>query len=93
MERPTDSTGSEPDHVCEIGPEERPSEVVIAAVAESASRSPFEMAPLAETIDPDALDSAFDNGTGRPSSVTVAFEYCARRVTVTPSEVRIDLRP
>lgn len=54
------------------------SEAVISAVAEAKGLDPLEVGPpLAEVIDPDALDSLFRGGVG-----TVTFEYAGYEVTV-----------
>ena len=90
MSQPFNSTESEPDYRYEQHPDEPPSAAVIAAVAEATDQSPLEMKPLAEVIDPNALDALLitDN---KPPSMAFTFEYCENQVTVTPSEVRIDL--
>lgn len=51
---------------------------VVTAVADAERLDPIDLvSPLAEAIDPDALDALFRNGTGR-----VSFDYCGYRVTV-----------
>ncbi|WP_436927817.1 HalOD1 output domain-containing protein [Halosimplex amylolyticum] len=65
----------------EIG--EEPAEAVVIAVAEVTGQSPLEMEPLPEVIDPDALNSLFDGERDQLSSVSVTFDYCGQRVTVT----------
>lgn len=65
---------------------EPPSRGVYTAVAETRGCSPLDIPPLAETIDPDALDALL---TGDNSTDAVAFEYCGYEVQVTPGEVRV----
>lgn len=67
-----------------------PAESVIAAVAEVTGQSPLEMEPLAEVIDPDALDSLFDSTDDRSASTTVTFGYCGLQVTMTADSVQVD---
>lgn len=55
-----------------------PSEAVVLATAEQTGRSPLELPPLYETIDPDALDAAVQ----RSESCRVTFEYADCEVTV-----------
>lgn len=74
----------------ELNDGEKPSETVIDAVAESTAQSPLEMEPLAEAIDPDALDRLLYTAEKTTSSTTIRFEYCGQEVTVTPSEVRVN---
>jgi hypothetical protein len=77
----------------EIGPEEAPSEAVVAAVAAMtdrptapggtpASTSGDPLPPLFESINPDALDAVLDApavGSGDPE---VTFSYCDHSVRV-----------
>ncbi|MFC7137149.1 HalOD1 output domain-containing protein [Halobaculum litoreum] len=56
---------------------------VARAVAEATDRDPATMEPLANAIDPDALDAVV--GSGRPSAThwaEVTFEYLECKVTV-----------
>ena len=57
---------------------------VIAAVENC---SPLALMPLAEVIDPDALDALLAQKTGTHS---VSFEYCGYKVTATPEEIRLE---
>jgi hypothetical protein len=77
------------EHTYERRSGQTPSEAVIAAVAEATDQSPLEMIPLAEVIDPDAVDGLITRADGA-TAVSVAFEYCWRHVTVTPVEVQVD---
>lgn len=67
------------------------SEAVIAAVSEATDQSPLEMIPLAEVVDPDAVDGLVTRDDGA-TAVSVAFDYCGRHVTVTPDEVQVGSR-
>lgn len=50
---------------------------VVEAVADAEGIDPADLpSPLADTVDPDALDSLFRSGTGR-----VTFDYYGYRVT------------
>ena len=64
---------------------ERPSDGVIAAMAEQADCSPLELKPLGTAIDPEALDKVLETGT----STSVSFECCGAEFTVTNEEVYI----
>jgi hypothetical protein len=51
---------------------------VVEAVADAERVEPVELpTPLADAINPDALDSLFQNGTGR-----VSFDYSGYEITV-----------
>lgn len=65
--------------------DEPPSEGVYSVVAALENRSPLALPPLAEAVDPDALDKFLlaDGGEG------VTFEYCGYEVTTTPGAVRV----
>ncbi|WP_227357261.1 HalOD1 output domain-containing protein [Haladaptatus salinisoli] len=89
MPQPSDSTQSEPGYMYERHPNEPPSKAVIVAVAKATDQSPLEIEPLAEVIDPDALDALLGTDKKAPS-MAFTFEYCGRQVTVTPSEIQID---
>ena len=90
MSQPADTPADDPNSTDDRPLDGTPTEAVVTAVAESTGRSPLEIDPLARTIDPDALDDLIHSADRTGSSVTVSFEYCDRRVTVTPSEVRVD---
>lgn len=63
---------------------EPPSEAVVRAVAAISGDEPFELTPLYEVVDPDALDALFlpthDGPTEREGEV--AFNYCGYRVEI-----------
>lgn len=59
------------------------SEVVVHAVGEVASEDPTSLRPLAEVVDPDALDSLFDHmGDHQSTNTYVVFEYHDYEITV-----------
>jgi len=69
----------------EVGGDERVSEAVVAAVTAASNVDPREMAPLAESVDPDALDALFDDrydGTPRSGGST-RFVFFGYEVVVT----------
>lgn len=71
---------------------DRPSVMVVEAVAAATDRKTTDLSPLQETIDTDALDTLLD---GQTSSVAVSFRYADTGVTVTGDgsiEVRVDGR-
>lgn len=66
---------------------------VVEVTAEHTGDDPFEMAPLNDAIDTDALESLFrpiDAGTGRKGA-SVEFDYHGCRVTV-HSDGRVAVR-
>ena len=68
----------------ELNRHERLSEGVVAAVTAAADADPTEIDPLAETIDPDALDALFAahlDGTPRDAGRT-EFSFCGYGVVV-----------
>lgn len=66
---------------------EKPSTAVVLAVAKIIGTDPLALPQLAETIDPDALDSIITNGDG---DAQVTFGYASCDVTVTnDEEIRI----
>ncbi|MFB6139730.1 MAG: HalOD1 output domain-containing protein [Halosimplex sp.] len=69
---------------------ERPSVAVLRAVAALTNRSPQSLAPLAETIDPDALDDCVESGAD--GDCRIEFRYEGYIVEITGDE-RIGLRP
>lgn len=69
-----------------LGETESPSEGVYVAVADVENCPPLEPPPLAETVDPDALDTLLLDSDG---SNRISFDYCGYDVTVTPDEIRV----
>lgn len=71
-------------------PGETVSSTVIEAMADLTGYAPLDLVPLGSVVDVEVLDRLATTSTDRPADVTVTFEYCDHRVTVTPTEVRID---
>lgn len=72
----------------EVADGERASEAVIAAVADAANVDPAEMDPLADFVDPDALDALFADrydGTPRIGGST-RFPFSGYEVSVTDGQ-------
>lgn len=69
--------------------EESPVNTVVTTVAEVTKRSPLELEPLCEVIDPDALNELFGGSRDGSSSLSVTFEYCGQAVTLTADRVRV----
>lgn len=72
----------------EIGTDEPISTAVVRAVSAVEGRDPTSLRPLAEVLDPDALDILFGpqaDGTPRPGG-RLSFVYSACRVTVDNGE-------
>ena len=65
---------------------DRPSTALLHAVAEHTSTPVLELQPLADVIDPEALDSLVQHG----SDVRLAFDYHDLTVTVESDRVRIE---
>lgn len=61
---------------------------VVTAVAAATDRDPLDLPPLAETIDPDALDDVFATSA---SNQRLAFDFAGTRVVVEAGEpVRVE---
>lgn len=77
-----------------VDPDESPSLAVVRAVAAASGLDPVgagagtaSLAPLAETIDPEALDRVFESSDAGPGDpATVEFSYADHRVTVRGGE-------
>jgi hypothetical protein len=72
----------------EMGPDEATSTAVVRAVSAVEGRQPRSLRPLAEVLDPAALDSLFGSradGTPRPGG-RLTFVYSECRVTVENGE-------
>ena len=67
------------------------SSAVVLAVADATDTSPFELPPLYDSIDPDALDAVFQSGVdGRSrSEISVTFTMAGCTVTVDASAVTV----
>ncbi len=67
----------------ERSPNERATRSVIRAVACALDREPLHLAPLYETVDPDALDRLFDGDRrGGNGSLQLSFRYESCEVTL-----------
>jgi hypothetical protein len=77
--------------------DEQLSQCVVEAVADTTGRDPYEMEPLYEVIDPDALDRLFNQNTVRDTKssadcVRFRFEGCEiavradNQILVTPPD-------
>lgn len=75
------------DHVYERSADETPTQAVVSALADATNQSPLEMDPLAESIDPDALNEIC-RSEGDAASF-VQFQHCDRMVTVDSDEIRV----
>lgn len=71
----------------EIGEDERPSEAVVRAVAELTNRSPLELEPLYDVINPDHLDGILGE-TDDSVRAELSFTFGSCGVTVTGWHVR-----
>lgn len=60
------------------------SSAVVDAVSEAVGQDPMSLAPLAERIDPDGLESLFDDsgGPNAPAERLLVFRYCGCTVAV-----------
>lgn len=66
-----------------------PSQAVVTAVAEAADESVLTMPPLAEVIDPDALNGLLGRERDAESGIRVSFPYRGYEVVVTPGHVQL----
>lgn len=73
-------------HQYTLAADETPSEGVYTVVAVMENCSPLDLRPLAEVVDPDAVDVLL---TGETEVERVSFEYAGYDVTVTPTTVRV----
>lgn len=74
----------------DVGPEERPSEAIVLAVAAYTDEDVLDLDPLYGTVDPEHLDGAVDpRGEDTPGCASVVLEYAGCRLTVTGEEVRV----
>ena len=72
-----------PDTTIEDG--ERPTMAVVRSVATASDTPATELAPLAEAIDPDAVNAILE----RPSDARLSFSYHGYRITVDSREVSV----
>lgn len=66
----------------------RVSDGVISVVSAVDDTDPMDLPPLAESIDPDALDALFDRDDIPDRRLT--FSYCSYRITVTADAIRLE---
>ncbi len=89
-EAETDPTTRRETIVCEIGEDDRPSEVVVRAVATLTDTEILDLDPLYDTIDPEHVNELID---GRSESAiedsSISFRYNGCLVTVTRSDVHV----
>ena len=71
-------------------PSETPTESVIAAVADVTGRSPLEMPPITEVIDPDALNTLLKTDDTNTAAMSVTFEYYGVNITAMPETVIVE---
>lgn len=80
---------SDADVRCRIGADERASEVVVTAVARATGKATTTvgtgdpLAPLYETLDPEALDALVESGDGPDTRVTFGYGGCDVTVDAT----------
>lgn len=67
-----------------VAVDEAPSAAIISVVAEKEDCSPLALTPLAEAVDPEALDALLAQDSG-PDRVT--FRYCGYEVTASVEEI------
>lgn len=75
-------------HRYTLGPDEAPSNGVYTAVAEMEACSPLDLTPLAETIDPDALDTILTDHAQK-HGIQTTFHYCQYEVVASPGEIHV----
>ena len=63
--------------------------VVIRAVADMTDRTPYDLQPLGDSIDADAVDALFVNSSGDSvKSLTIQYEGC--RITIDGETVSVE---
>lgn len=71
--------------------EEPPSRAVVRAVADVTDRDPTDMEPIAETIDPEAIDEMFTRSSDDVATLTLLYEGC--RIEVDDDAVVVEEIP
>lgn len=71
---------------------ESPCEVVIRAVADVTDRDPLDLDPIADTVDPEAIDTMFTRSS-REDVATLKLIYEGCRVEVTSDVVHVEKIP
>lgn len=75
-ERTTQTGGEGREHGSRfVAPKHPPSTAIVEAVLELEGKEPEEVTPLYDVLDPDALDSLFDERGERGASLCVSFVY------------------
>ncbi|QIO22812.1 HalOD1 output domain-containing protein [Haloarcula sp. JP-L23] len=74
------------DDTIEIRPEEDVSTAVARRLASTIGKNPIEMTPIAESIDPDALDKLFQNGD---TDIEFRFEHEGATVRVSKAGITV----
>lgn len=79
------------DVTCDVDDGERYSRAVVRAVATLRDEPEVELAPLYESVDPDALDGLFEHPVagGADPETTVTFRFGGCRATVTQTAVHV----
>lgn len=72
----------------ELDTDERPTEVVVRAVATMTDTPPIELDPLHDTIPPGHLNGVVQEGSDQ-ADIELSFTYSGCDVTVTPAEVTV----
>lgn len=87
---PTQDTPSdEEEYQYEHQTEETPIMAVISAVSDATDQSPIDMEPIADVIDPDAVDALIDTDPNTRSPVTITFPYQEYEIAVSSEEIRL----
>ncbi|WP_436927549.1 HalOD1 output domain-containing protein [Halosimplex amylolyticum] len=55
---------------------------IVQRVAATTGRSIYQLPPLYDAIDPDALEALVDSSDSGGTSLSIAFDYAGHRVTV-----------
>ncbi|ELY56267.1 hypothetical protein C491_15007 [Natronococcus amylolyticus DSM 10524] len=77
----------------ELDADERPSEVVVHAVATLTDTPILDLDPLYHTVDPDHLDGMITGrkSSGTPTESSFSFHYHGCRVTMNQHTVRVQI--
>jgi hypothetical protein len=73
-----------------IAADEDPSEATFLAVGQATDHDPLDLPPLGRRIDTDSLDDLV-RGSPDAQGLILTFDYAGCTVTVTHSEVRVDV--
>ena len=73
-----------------LGEKEDPTVAIVEAVSEATGRDPIEIQPLAEVLDPDALDAVFAGASpANPIGLTFYLDGC--RVSVDEDTIDVEV--